>query len=67
MKLTKEQAIVISAYTGITCCDFGLLHKDVEKRIGSPVFTHQFADRDFVEKIKDIYREDFISMCYNAV
>lgn len=67
MKLTKEQAIVVSAYTGITCCDFSLLHEDVEKRLGHSVWTHQFADKDFVGKIKELYREDFISMCYDAI
>lgn len=66
MKLTKEQAIVISAYTGIMCCSFSLLHEDVEKRFGCPVFTHQFGDREFMEKIQEVYREDFIGMCYTG-
>lgn len=64
MKLTKEQAIVISAYTGILCCDFSLLHKDVEKRLGNPVQIYKFADRDFEKKLKKLYQEDFISICF---
>ena len=38
-KLSKQQAIIISGYTGVTCCNFSLLHEDVEKRLGQPVFS----------------------------
>lgn len=61
-KLTKEQAIVITGFTGITACNFGDLHEDVEKRMGHPVWTHMFGDKDFVQKVKDLYRADFIAM-----
>lgn len=65
MKLTKEQAIVISGFTGITCCSFGLLHEDVEKRLGYPVWTHQFGDEEFSDKVKALYRGDFLALCYD--
>ena len=61
-KLTKEQAIVITGYTGITACQFGDFHGDVERRIGHPVWTHQFGDEEFMKKIQELYREDFFSM-----
>ncbi|AGR46564.1 hypothetical protein TW1_048 [Pseudoalteromonas phage TW1] len=48
-KLTKEQAIVLTAYTGTLCCDFSSFHADVEKRIGHAVFSHMFGDKDFIE------------------
>jgi hypothetical protein len=44
-KLTKEQAIVITGYTGITACNFGDFHGDVERRLGHPIFTHQFDNK----------------------
>lgn len=62
--LTKEQAIVISGFTGITCCNFGLLHEDIEKRLGHPVWSHQFANEDFEKKVKELYTKDFIKLCY---
>jgi hypothetical protein len=62
-KLTLEQAIIISGYTGISACPFNKFHEDVERRLGHPVWTHQFADRDMVQKIQEAYRDDFISMC----
>lgn len=62
-QLTLEQAIVISGYTGFLCCNFGDLHGDVEKRIGHPVWTHQFATPEMRERVKTLYRDDFIAMC----
>lgn len=61
-KLTKEQAIVITGYTGITACAFHDFHEDVERRLGRPVFTHEFANKQFMEKIQELYRADFLEM-----
>lgn len=61
-QLTEKQAITISAFTGVLCCDFGAFHSAVEGRLGYPVFTHQFGDKEFAEKIKEAFREDFISL-----
>lgn len=64
MKLTKEQAIIVMGYTGISTCSFGHFHEDVEKRFGRPIFTHQFGNKEFTEEIKEKYKEDFIAICY---
>lgn len=62
-KLTKEQAIVITGFTGIMICkSFSDFHEDVEKRLGRPVFTHEFANKKLREKIKELYKSDFIEM-----
>ena len=57
-QLTKEQAIILTGFTGIlmvqNTSDF---HEDVERRLGRPVFTHEFADRH--GEIKEAYRADF--------
>ena len=57
-QLTKEQAIILTGFTGIAMVqntsDF---HEDVERRLGRPVFTHEFADRH--GEIKEAYRADF--------
>ena len=65
-KLTKEQSIIISAYTGFTACNFGDLHEAVEKRLGRSVWTHQFCDEDLMEEIRDAFREDFLAICYQG-
>lgn len=61
-KLTKEQAIILTGFTGIACCKFSYFHEDVEKRLGHPVFTHEFGSKEFSEKLKDIYKEDFLKL-----
>lgn len=61
MQLTKEQAIIITGYTGITACDFADFHRDVETRLGRPIFTHEFPSMS--DRIKDLYKEDFLAMC----
>ena len=61
-KLTKEQAITISGYTEILICDFADLQEDVEKRLGRPVWTHEFADGEFWSEVKALYRDDFINL-----
>ena len=62
-KFTKEQAIIISAYTGIMACKFGDLQEDVEKRLGRPVWTHEFGSGTLAGEIRDMYKADFIAMC----
>jgi hypothetical protein len=62
-KLTKEQAIVITGYTGFNAGYWDEFLKDLEKRIGYPVFTHQLADESFAKTVRDLYRLDFIRMC----
>lgn len=64
MKLTKEQAIIVSAYTGCTAINFGFIQQAVEKKLGHPVWTHEFANQAFIQKVQDAFREDFLEICY---
>lgn len=61
-KLTKEQAIAITGFTGVCCCNFGDFQLDVEKRRG-PTFTHEFGSEAIAAEIKELYREDFLALC----
>lgn len=65
-RLTKEQAVVITGFTDILCCSFSDFHKDVEQRMGCPIFTHQFAGEEHQEKVKELYREDFMKLIYES-
>jgi hypothetical protein len=64
-KLTKQQAIIITGYTGITACKFDVFHEDVERRLNKPVFSHQFADPEFMDAVRDVYQKDFMEMAYD--
>lgn len=64
-KLTKEQAVIISAYTGIVCCaPFSLVHEYVEKKMGRPVFTHEMGDEKIALQIQAAAKDDFVALCY---
>lgn len=65
-KLTKEQAAIIGAFTGIICGPFADLHEYAEKILERPVFTHEFAIDEFIEELKQKSKTDFISICYNG-
>ncbi len=62
-KFTKEQALAIMGFTGIATTSFSTFHEDVEKRLGRPVWTHEFANKEVTEEIKAAYKEDFLSFC----
>ncbi len=60
--LTKEQKIILTGYTGILMCEnFSDFHDDVERRLGRPILTHEFAFNN--EMIKELYKEDFLYLC----
>lgn len=59
-QLTAEQALILTGYTGILMCDFSAYHEDVEKRLGRPVWTHQFPA--LKDAIQDAYRADFFAL-----
>lgn len=62
-KFTKEQAIIISGYTGFMACSFGDFQQDVQKRLGRPVWTHEFGNKEMRDKLVEVYKDDFIAMC----
>lgn len=45
-------AVVLSLYTGRLLCEFGDMHAFAEYLVGTPVWTHQFAHRPFVDEMK---------------
>lgn len=61
-KLTKEQAVVLTAYTGILMCNFSDFHEYVEKILGRSVWTHEFGDKETSELIKQKSKEDFMKL-----
>ena len=61
--MTKHEAIVVSAYTGFLMCDFGDVHEYIEKKLGRPILTHEFA-LDLVQKeIHEKVKPDFLKIC----
>lgn len=63
MPLTKREAAVIGAYTGITMGSFGDIQEYADEVLGRPTWTHQFADAGFWEELKAAAKPDFLDIC----
>lgn len=61
-KMTKYEAAVVSAYTGYMLGNFSDMHEYAEKKFGYPISTHMFADKNLVQKLKDLAYNDFIQL-----
>jgi hypothetical protein len=62
-RLTREQAAIISAYTGTLAGPFNDFHQYAEKVLGRPVFTHEFAYKPTVDELAAAARPDFLAIC----
>jgi len=60
-KLTMEQAIVVSAYTGVLMCPLYKMHEEIERRLGRPVWSHQMPSI-YETEIRPAFKDDFLAM-----
>ena len=61
--MTKEEKLIVSAYTGILMTDFDSMHKFIEKKLGRLVWTHELASEKVQDEIKKAFKEDFLKLC----
>lgn len=60
--MTKREAAIVSAYTGILLGEFGEMHKYIETLFGRPVFTHELGNERIFEEIKTLSKSDFLAI-----
>jgi hypothetical protein len=60
--MTKREAAIVSAYTGVLLGDFDELHKYIEEIMGGDVFTHEPGNREKWGEIKARSKPDLISL-----
>lgn len=65
-KLTREQAAIIGAFTGIACGPFSDIQQLAEKKLGRPIWTHEFASEAVMDELKAAVRDDFIAICFDG-
>lgn len=63
--MTKREAAVLSAFTGILIGEFGEMHKYIEQIMERPVFTHEMGSKDKMAEIKEKARPDFMEIMKN--
>ena len=63
--MTLQEKIVVSAYTGYLMCDFPLVHKYIEEKMGRPVWTHKMrsSNKMFHDELCRRAKPDFLAIC----
>ena len=65
--MNKRECAIVSAYTGLLCGEFSWMHEYVEELFCGPVFTHQFGNKDFTARLKEMSKADFIKLGVNSI
>ncbi len=64
--MTKQERLIVSAYTGILMVDINEFHEYIETEVlKRPVFIHEFEKEEVIEEIVNAVSEDFIKLCYD--
>lgn len=61
--MTKDEKLIVSAYTGVLMCDMGDLQEYIEGVLGRPVWTHELVDHEVMDEIKERVKADFLALC----
>jgi hypothetical protein len=60
--MTKREAAIVSAYTGILLGSFSDLHEYAEEVLRRPVWTHEFGSQGVADELKVASRPDFLGI-----
>ncbi|MCD7733965.1 MAG: hypothetical protein LUH48_02315 [Clostridiales bacterium] len=58
--MTKREAAIVSAYTGILLGSFSDFHAYLEEKLNRPVYTHEIPG--VLKQHKSLFKEDFIKI-----
>lgn len=61
-RLTPEQAVIVTGYTGKLQGDVGKFYADLESRLGRKIVNSELPSIG-QEKISALYKDDFLSLC----
>jgi len=61
--MTKREAAVVGAYTGVLMGKFGDLHEYIEEVMGRPVWTQELASKEINAELKAKARPEFLKIC----
>lgn len=60
--MTKQEAAIVSAYTGFLIGDFATLHKYIEQKMERPILTHELADPSVAKELRERSKADFVAI-----
>ena len=61
--MTKEEKLIVSAYTGILMVDYKDFLEYVEKLLGRPVLATEVETEEFAEAVISAAKDDFVKLC----
>lgn len=67
--MTKKECAIVMAYTGICMLkgeDIGIFYEYIAKLMERPVFSHELANEEICEAIKEKSLNDFLKLCKEA-
>lgn len=65
-RLTKEQAAIIGAYTGVTVGPFDDIKEYAERKLGRQLWTHEMGTDAFEQELREAAREDFLAVVHDG-
>jgi hypothetical protein len=60
--MTKREAAIVAAYTGIMIGDFADMHEFIEEVMERPVFTHEMGNKEIAAQIKGASKPYFVEI-----
>lgn len=64
-RLTRYQAMIVGAYTGVSCGPFGDVHGYAEKMFGRPIPTNEFTNEQTWLRLREAAEADFLDICFD--
>lgn len=61
--MTKQEKLIVTAYTGILMVDWDEFHKFAEELLCRPIYTHEFDKEEVTNEIVNAVRDDFMRLC----
>ena len=57
--ITRDEAAILSAFTGIAIGPFSDTHEYAERVLGRPIYTYEFASQATFDELREATRPDF--------
>ena len=60
--MTEREAAIVTAYTGILIGNIVAFHRYAEELMQGGIFSHEFANKELMEEIKNRSKDDFLNI-----
>lgn len=61
--MTKNEKLIVSAYTGVLMVDWGELLDFAEEKLNRPILAKEVDTEEFFEELRNTIEDDFTKLC----